>query len=385
MRILATCSLGGAGHWNPLADFVRSSTGSADQVLVVAPPALRAMVEHSGFEFAEGGEPPESAVAPIRERLATEPPEVASVLGNRELFGRLATTAMHPYVEDATERWRPELVLRDPCEYSAAVVAGQRGIPCAQIGISLAEVEWGSLIVASSALEEHRTGLTAEVAAAPYATRFPAILDPSPFAATHRYRPPTMPVADPLPRWWTCAGPLVYVTFGTVFPHMSFAPDGYRLVLSALAELPARVLLTVGTSFAIDRLGTIPANAHVEHWVDQRRVLAEADAVVCHGGSGTVLGAIAARVAIVVVPTFSDQHANARLLERHLLGVEVVLQRQADRRSPVFGDQDAAAISRAVESVFDDRDRYDGFDAITADVAQSPTAREVLRGLIDAA
>ena len=97
----------------------------------------------------------------------------ASVLGNRELFGRLATTAMLPHMERTFADWSPDVVLRDPCEYASAVVAGRLGIPTAQIAISVAEGEAASIGVAAPALEEHRAGLVEELWASPYLTRFP--------------------------------------------------------------------------------------------------------------------------------------------------------------------------------------------------------------------
>src|SRR5438132_6872554 len=99
MRVLAACSLGGAGHLNPLLPFLRAARRRGDETLVIGPPALKEMVELAGFPFRAGGEPPEAAVAPIRERLPVAPPQEASVLGNRDLFGRLATTAMLPGME----------------------------------------------------------------------------------------------------------------------------------------------------------------------------------------------------------------------------------------------------------------------------------------------
>ena len=55
----------------------------------------------------------------------------------------------------------------------------------------------------------------------------------------------------------------------------------------------------------------MPANVHVERFVPQDDVLPHAQAVLCHGGSGTVLGALAAGVPLVVVPMFADQPYNA--------------------------------------------------------------------------
>ena len=81
------------------------------------------------------------------------PPEEASRLGNRELFGRLATDAMLPVMEAVCRDWRPDLVLRDPCEYSSAVVGPEKGIPVAQVAISTAAAEHGSITVAGPVLE----------------------------------------------------------------------------------------------------------------------------------------------------------------------------------------------------------------------------------------
>jgi UDP:flavonoid glycosyltransferase YjiC (YdhE family) len=96
MWILAACSLGGAGHVNPLVAFLHAAHRRGDEVLTVGPPALRELVESAGFAFRAGGEPSEEQVAAIRERRPVVPAAEASVLGNRELFGRLATVAMLP-------------------------------------------------------------------------------------------------------------------------------------------------------------------------------------------------------------------------------------------------------------------------------------------------
>ena len=101
MRVLAACSLGGAGHLNPLLPLLAAAAHRGDEVLLIGPPAMGEMVERAGYPFHAGAEPPEDQVAAIRERLPVTPPLEASVLGNRELFGRLATTAMLPGLEQA--------------------------------------------------------------------------------------------------------------------------------------------------------------------------------------------------------------------------------------------------------------------------------------------
>ena len=118
--MLVACSLGGSGHLNPLLPFLAAARRRGDDVVVVGPPALQEMVELAGFPFRAGGEPPEAVIAPIRERLPLAPPLEASVLGNRELFGRLATGAMLPHMEQVCADWQPDFVLREPCEYASA-------------------------------------------------------------------------------------------------------------------------------------------------------------------------------------------------------------------------------------------------------------------------
>src|SRR5204863_2615850 len=102
------------------------------------------MVERTGFPFVAGDEPPEELIAPLREQLPVVPPAEAAVLGG-QIFGGLACDAMLPHVDRLCVDWRPDLILRDPCEYASAVVAAERSLNVAQVAISLAEVEAGAI------------------------------------------------------------------------------------------------------------------------------------------------------------------------------------------------------------------------------------------------
>jgi UDP:flavonoid glycosyltransferase YjiC (YdhE family) len=381
MRVLAACSLGGAGHLHPLLPFLAAARRRGDETLVIAPSALRAMVEGAGWPFREGGEPAESAVAPIRELLPVVPRAEASVLGNRELFGRLATAAMLPAMERACAEWAPDVIVREPCEYASAVVGPRLGAPTVQVAISLADVEWGAIETAAPALEEFRPGLAGELRAAPYLTRFPASLDPSPFPAATRYRASDARPGAPLPDWWNGADrPLVYVTFGTVLGHMTMAADVYRVVLRAVGALTARVLLTVGRRFDPADLGPVPGNVHVERWVDQDDVLPHADLVVCHGGSGTVLGALGIGVPLVLVPLFADQSENARRISGAGAGRTVVTCGGAETgsgRRPLH-DDDAPMITEAVDAVLGDGRYRDRSRRLAAELGAAPAPDAVL-------
>lgn len=383
MRVLAACSLGGAGHLNPMLALLAAARERGDDTEIIGPPAMQAMIEASGHRYVRGGEPSEAEIAPIRERLPLAPPGEASVLGNRELFGRLATIAMLPTMEEHCSRATPDLLLREPCEYASAVVAGARRIPTAQVAISLADAERGSIDAAAPALEAHRAGLVDELLAMPYLSRFPAALDPSPFPTTLRFRDRPDRAATRLPDWWPGSdAPLVYLTFGTVLGHMSMATAVYRTAIRAVADIDARVLLTVGNRIERDELGPLPDQVHVESWVDQHDVLAEADLVVCHGGSGTAFGALGAGVPLVIVPVFADQFENGRRIATTGAGFVVEVEPgRGDGVRQVVGDADVPRIADAVTAALATPSLRARAREIAAEMAAAPEPGALLARL----
>ena len=104
------------------------------------------------------------------------------------------------------------------------------------------------------------------------------------------------------------------------------------MALRAVAELPVRVLLTVGNDLDLDALPSVPDNVRVERWVPQQDVLGHAAMAVVHGGSGSTLGAIAAGVPLVVVPLFADQPENARRVAEVGAGLSVEPDREDSGR-----------------------------------------------------
>ena len=100
----------------------------------------------------------------------------------------------------------------------------------------------------------------------------------------------------------------------------------FREALDGLADLDARVLMTVGRRIDPADLAPWPANARVEHWLPQGDVLARAAAMLGHGGFGTTMGALAAGVPQVVVPIFTfDQLVNAAHVAAVGAGIAVAM------------------------------------------------------------
>lgn len=382
MRVLLT-STALTGHVTPLLPFAHAARRRRDEVRFVVPPRLAGTLREAGWAAEAGGEPPADELDAIWRRVPEVSPDEAAELVNRHVFGRLGTAAMLPAVEQACDAWRPDLVLRDPCEYAAAVAAQRRGIPHAHVAISLAEVEDRSLERARPELEPYLAGVTERIHASPYLTRFPASLDPSPFPHTLRFREDpggrrpaagvTGAAATAAKRWQGTDGdpPLIYATLGTVTYTLSLALAAHRTVLDAVADLPARVLLTTGREVDPATLGPLPANVHVEPWVDQADALAHARVMVCHGGSGSTFGALAAGVPLVILPLFADQPVNGRLVAEAGAGLVV----DADPTDPTAA---APRLREAIRAVLADPMYRAGAERVAAEMATAASIDDVL-------
>lgn len=335
MRVLFS-STAGAGHFAPLLPVAAACAAAGHEVLVATPPSFEGPVRDAGYEHWAFDPPRDEDLAAVWARLPSLSFEEANAVVMREVFGTLDATAALPRLREACEAWRPDLVVRDPGELGSAVAAELAGVPAVRVASSLASVEEMAVGHVAPAVDTLRrsVGLDPDpggdrLRASPYLTMFPASFeDPvgAPQPDTRRFADPSWgdaPGPGGAPLGPDGDGPLVYVTFGSVAGGLGMAVAAYRAALEALAGLDVRALLTVGHGTDLDALGPVPANVHVERWVPQADVLAQAAAVVCHGGSATTLGVLAAGLPQVVVPLFADQPYNAARVEATGAGVVV--------------------------------------------------------------
>ena len=170
------------------------------------------------------------------------------------------------------------------------------------------------------------------------------------------------------------SGGLVYVTFGTVFNEID---DGFRAAVVAAASVADEVLVTVGPSGNPAGVGAVPSNVTVERFVPQAEVLPRCSAVVCHGGSGTVLAALAHGVPLLCLPRGADQFANGSNLQRAgagrvLLGTDAAdadalrsaLRWMLESPAPKAA---AAALAEEIARMPSDADVADAIEAHVAD------------------
>lgn len=104
--------------------------------------------------------------------------------------------------------------------------------------------------------------------------------------------------------------PLVAVSLGSTYQRQE---KPLAAIAEALGRLPVRGLVTLGN--VLDLTTTAPPNVTVIRAAPHSAVLPNASVVVCHGGHGTVMKALAHGLPIVVMPFGRDQKDNGARVE----------------------------------------------------------------------
>jgi UDP:flavonoid glycosyltransferase YjiC (YdhE family) len=288
------------------------------------------VVEAAGFRSFPAGISRDAATEETKKL-----PEVAE-LGDRigwyyflvASFTRVAAPAKLVDLVEIIRQWQADLVVHDAIDFGAPIA-------CAHTGIPWASHSYGEL------LPEHFWALSASVMAPTWRAWG---LEPGPLAGMFRYLyldicpptlqaalPPHWPVArvpdvlvthlmrpmpfDPpnggsLPEWFASLPdrPNVYLTMGTV---VNTIPGLFEGVLEGLGGGPFNVIVTVGPDRDPTELEPLPPNVHAERWLRQSALLPHCDAVVCHGGWGTILAALAHGLPLLIVPPLTDHFYNS--------------------------------------------------------------------------
>lgn len=391
MRVLAATTAG-AGHFAGLLPFALACRRAGHEVRVAAPASFGAAVAGAGLEHVALADADAAALGAVFGRIPTLSMREADDLVIAEVFGRLDRDAALPGMRDVVDGWRPDVVLREPAELASYVAATERGIPHVQTSIGVSSVDDRMLPLLEASLDE--VGCTAEgLRFCPRWTTVPAAFDePSELAAgdpTRARDPAAAPGGTPpLPAWWPqerAQQPLVYVTFGSVAASIGLFPGLYVRALEQLADVPARILLTLGEAGDPADLGRLPSNVHVEQWWPQRDVMPHADVLVGHGGFGTTMSALVSAVPQVVLPLFSfDQFVNARRVAAVGAGVALVDDDVAARRAGDIvpsGPPASDGLAAAVADVLRRSDVTAAARAVAADVAALPDVEECVAGL----
>jgi UDP:flavonoid glycosyltransferase YjiC (YdhE family) len=366
----------GFGHVYPLMPLALAARAAGHDVEFATTGAFLAKLRALGFVTHDVGMTLEDAQVTLAASLrATGIPRGADGRPDLEIGGRLFIDVIgRPTASELASllpRLRPDLVVYEQYEFGAAVVAHAAGIPAVCHALSPRPADDDIARFAGARLDR----LWAEHQVAPgsfdvftgdaYLDIFPTVLQlPSFLAEPARMRMRPIPFAEPgasLPAWITSTRrPLVYLTLGTIVA----TDEVLRPAVDGLGRLEFDVLLALGSAAGRD-LGTLPANVRTEAFVDQAGLFRHADLVVHHGGSGTLLGALAHGIPQLLLPKGADQFANADLMAA--AGLAAVLEPSAATPETV-----AAAASCALAH------RRPAVDAARDEIAALPHPAEVL-------
>ena len=308
MRLLFTF-VGGRGHFEPLAPIARAAAAAGHTVAFAAGSLLTPAVEAAGFEaFAVA---PDQGPPQRKPLVAVDLEREDRVL--REAFAGSIARKRFPAAEALCRAWKPDVLVCDEVDVGSMLAAERLGLPYATV----LENASGSF-VRPEVLAEPADALRAEHGL-PLGGRPGLVL--SPFPPSLRTGGVALrPTLEPGPPYDGVSG-AVFFTLGTVFNLE--AGDLFTRVLSGLRTLGADVLVAVGHGIDPSELGPQPAHVQIERFVPLSSALPHCRAMVSHGGSGSVVAALAHGLPSVLLPMGADQPGNAARCEA--IGVARVL------------------------------------------------------------
>jgi UDP:flavonoid glycosyltransferase YjiC (YdhE family) len=325
MRMLFTFA-GGRGHLEPLIPIARAAQGSGHTVVISGQASLTDAIRSYGFEPIAAGPPVgRTAKTPL---LPLDPAREEQAL-RRSYAGWIAGGRANDLVALCADR-RPDLLVCDEFDFGAMIAAERLGLRHATVLVSAAGAFIRKEVVAeplNALRREH--GLPPDdelrmpsrhlvLSPFPPAFRDPATPLPGNAFSLRWIAADETPVARPM---FANDAPLLYATLGTVFNLES--GDLFNRVLAGLREARVNAVLTVGDQIDPREFGRQPERIRIERFAPQSAILPHCSAVLSHGGSGSVMGALAYGLPQALIPMGADQPHNAKRCAA--LGLGVVL------------------------------------------------------------
>ncbi len=322
MRILITTSPG-LGHILPQVPTAWALRAAGHDVLFATPSSpdtvasagLPVVDSAPGFDFG----------ALFTGFLAENAPPAGEQAGPDfagRLFAKVSAPAVDEVVRLATD-WRPEMIISGPLEGAGGIAAALLGVPAVVHGIGPGQDPDLAVGVAERMTETYqRFGVEPRPAAAFLDIAPPSLRAPGVTGIPLRYVP--FNGGGVLEPWLTTprTRPRITVTLGTVVPMMMGGVGALTRLTEAAGEVDAEFVFALGGADPTP-LGQLPANVRVVGWVPLNALLAASDAVVHHGGAGTVMTAFTSGVPQLVLPHAADQFRNANLVTRSGAGEQV--------------------------------------------------------------
>ncbi|MBR7836898.1 glycosyltransferase family 1 protein [Actinospica durhamensis] len=318
MRILFTF-IGGSGHLRPLFPFAHAAQAAGHTVAVAGSGSQQDAIASAGFTALATSEP-RPPKADQEEDPLTAPDPQREERTMREGFAGNGARRHARVVRKIALDWKPDVIVRDEVDFGTAIAAESLGIPCATVIVLLA----GGLIRPDT-VAEPLDALRAEYGLSPDPDLAklhgdlvimpgpPSLRDPRYAlpAGTFWCRPDhAIPQAAGSGTSSTSGAgrrPRVYFTLGTIDTFREL----FDKVLTAARTIPIDLTVTVGPRLDPASFGPQPDNVRIERFIPQDEILPTCDLVIAHGGSGTLIGALAHGLPSILFPLGADQPHNA--------------------------------------------------------------------------
>jgi len=299
----------------------------------------------------------------MSEALAA-PPSARRAIFFSFIFGRIYASAVANDLFECAQSWRADVILSSLESLAGPLVAARLGRPLVVngFGTGLANDVCEAAARAVTPLWE-RAGLAVPPAAGLfdglYVNPCPPSLRPDDVPVAPRsqpVRPAQFDGAGDLPSLPT-RRPLIYVTFGT--NRMFATPERLRAIAGAIAAAGASAVIT---GLEPQALADLPDGVVAHRFVPQSMVLPHCDAVICHGGASTLLGALGTGLPLLLLPLGADHFANTGAAVRR--GVAVAVE----------SDADAGAVQAGIVRILSDPDLRSSAAAVSQEIAAMPNA-----------
>lgn len=315
MRILFT-GPAAVGHLFPMIPTAQALRAAGHEVLFASAQPLNRLRE-AGFPIVEIGDG--RTIRDVLEQSTGEELRyVAHDLTTDQILDAaargfaLVSRATVGGLLEAADDWGADLLVYDSFQASAPLVAAKLKIPSVlqNFGVTSGLDMVGRL--AANFTEAYETYRVAGPAEPTPLNIVPASLGGDPGGLRMRYLPYNGGGTVPAKLLRRGTRPRVAVTLGTVLTEM----DGVRAIvrlIEAAASVDAEFLLAVGDA-DLTPLGTLPDNVRPLPWIPLAELLTTSDALIHHGGSGTLLTALQAGLPQLLLPQGADHFANADAL-----------------------------------------------------------------------
>jgi len=300
-----------------------------------------------------------------------------------EVFCTRTARQMATDIVQLAETWRPDIVVREYSEFGGGIAAAALGVPCVLHGLGLwlnieefANVGGADLrtVAAEFGVTDDDLGwIDGDLYLDPCPTFLQAPSQRPYPAASQSIRPvafdkTTGPAT--LPSWVDHLHhdrPVIYIGLGTVMDRRGVI---LKAILDDLVELDAELIVTTGPGRLPNNLGPQLPHVHIEQYLPFTQLLSHCDLVVCHGGWGTVIGALTYGIPLVCVPISADGFINAERCEATGLGRTVPGQALQP-----------GLIDRAVQTILQQSSYRDAAHQALTQIADMPHPNQAARAI----